>query len=785
MGLFDRWFKKKPEPDLPVVPPAGEPVFAPHARFMAPPTGEPVEPPDGAFTTPPTRESVGPRSTPPMAPPAPRPAPQPPGGGIQRISRTAQWVGPGGSAAFKGHSFPGGMVYIGRGLQAVDRSGTEPALIDLTLPVRANKPDHSGSTMGYWPSYDAITPEARAAYLSWQAGGRCAPNTHIGYVFLFFYGLERRALVDIPADPSQRWELPLIKAEVQRLDALYGVGTSFSGYASRFLAVLDLQMSHDDSEQPEPPPLIKEHRYEVPMGLTVEIGSFAADAHPIPADWALAWAWYHPEIHLRTPATRCPEEFATLFKARYTKAHKDGITVRPTKTLIEMNYYAASAGIQNVSLSVNVPDVIMSAVPKRQLAKVVDSVTEDLDPYSRFVGRNPDDRHSLSAAALLPEDLTGEPGPELAALLAWASRLSLSGEPTNGADVMSRWPTKSSERVAKPEAVALCQLLARHGYGLEPDVRFGGAAITPTTAVVIFDSGAQPPHAATPAYAAAATLVHLATAVSAADGHTSADEQAHLVAHLEKALSLGLGEQARLQAHMRFLIVNGVKLTGLKKRLEVLTVPQRESIGDLLISVAAADGVISPEEITSLTKIYRLMDLDPEQVHNRLHAHLTGTQPAPANGPVTVRPPGQPDPGYPITAPTQSTPAALSGFVLDLSSIEAKFAEAATVSALLSDIFTDDYPPPPHTTPEASLPPGDLIAGLDSPHSALTRALMDQDQWDRADFEALAASLGLLPEGALDRINEAAFDAVDEPFLEDDDSDVLTVNDYARQELHR
>lgn len=324
------------------------------------------------------------------------------------------------------------MVYVGRGLQAVDRSATEPALINLTLSVRASKPDHAGSTLGYWPSYDSITPAARAAYLSWLAGGRSAPDTQIGYVFLFFYGLERRALIDIAADPSLRWELPLLKAEVQRLDALYGASSSFGSYASRFLAVLDLQNSN--AERPEPPPLIKEHRYEVPMSLTVEIGSFAVDGQPVPPDWALAWAWYHSEIYLRTPATRCPEEFAALFKARYTKTHKDGITVRPTKQLIELDYYAASAGIQNVSLSANVPDVIMAAVPKRQLTKIVDSVTEDLDPYSRFVGRNPDDRHSLSAAALLPEDLTGEPGPELAELLAWAARHSLSAEATNGAD---------------------------------------------------------------------------------------------------------------------------------------------------------------------------------------------------------------------------------------------------------------------------------------------------------------------------------------------------------------
>ena len=724
------------------------------------------------------------------------------------MSRTVQWIGPGASTNVSGQLIPGGMLYVGRGLRAATGSGIEPALIDPTLSVRGSRPDHSGATMGYWPTYADINPQARAAYLAWLAGGRRDPDAYIGYVFLFFYGLERRALVDIPRDSSLLWEVPHLRVEVQRLLDLYRSNNSFRGYASRFLDVLDLQGSQGQSGSAQPPPLEVANRYEPPTALKIEIGSFAADGKPVPADWALAWAWYHPEIHLRTPATRCPEEFAALFKARYTKTHQDGITVRATKKQIGVEYYAASAGIRSASLSMNIPDVITAAVPTRQLAKVVDSVTEDLDPYSRYLGRNPDGQHSLGAAALLPEDLGGEPGPEVAQLRDWARRVAETNVATTGADLMGRWPTKSPDRMAKNESVTLSQLLGRYGYGIEPDVRLGGPAITPATPVVVFRAGTHPPHSATPAYAAAATLVHLATAVSAADGHVGPDEQAHLIAHLETALELSPGEGSRLEAHMRWLTVNGVKLTGLKKRVEVLTVSQREGIGDLLVTVAAADGVISPEEVTSLTKIYQLLDLEPAKVHSRLHDHLTGARPAPATGPVTVRSARPPDPGYPVTPPAPSlgrhartepdAPNTGGGVRLDFASVEAKFAETAAVSALLTDIFTDDddtqaRPGPASTgtgeagdiatASAADALDADLVAGLDAAHSALLRSLVAQDTWGRAEFEELAAQWRLMPDGALDRINEAALDAVDELLLEDDDSDTFTVNNYARQEL--
>jgi len=56
--------------------------------------------------------------------------------------------------------------------------------------------------MDYWPSYCEVSPRARAAYLRWLEDGRRDESTYIGYVFLFFYGLERRLLGDLGGNVS-------------------------------------------------------------------------------------------------------------------------------------------------------------------------------------------------------------------------------------------------------------------------------------------------------------------------------------------------------------------------------------------------------------------------------------------------------------------------------------------------------------------------------------------------------------------------------------------------------
>ncbi len=152
------------------------------------------------------------------------------------------------------------------------------------------------------------------------------------------YGLERRVFVDIAKQPELVPELNGIKAEMLDLLQVYGGSSgSFDSYASRFIAVIDFLMLQAADDVP-PPPALTESRWEVPIALRVLLGAFAAAGKAIPADWALAWAWFHPEVAVRTAATRCTEEFTRLFRLRYHQRFGDGFTVRPGAAKVELSY---------------------------------------------------------------------------------------------------------------------------------------------------------------------------------------------------------------------------------------------------------------------------------------------------------------------------------------------------------------------------------------------------------------------------------------------------------------
>ncbi len=514
----------------------------------------------------------------------------------------------------------------------------------------------------------------------------------------------------------------------------------------------------------------------------------------IPADLALAWAWYLPENNPRTPAIRCKSEFAALFTIRYNQQFPGGMSVKPGKTMIRLAYHPASSGLNALSLPpLQLPDIFSLQAPGRKLIALFESVTNELEAYSRWVGRNPDGAGNLASIALLPPDLVSRSTGPAQQLLDWANRQlgQRSAAKLSAADLVRNWRPAGTGRLSKADAVSLAQLLANVGFGIEPDVRFGGSPVSNDTQVVLFRLPPDSPQSATPGYSAATVLVQLAAAVGGADGEVTYQEIDHLGEHLESSLSLTVAERTRLQAHLMWLWTADIKLSSLKNRLEGLNFPMRQSIGNLMVSIAAADGVVSPGEVTILTKIYQMLGLDSSLVTSHLHSSLTGTTPSPAVKPVVVRPGGTPEPGYQIPPRPQPSgniaPAsAAGGFSLDLAAIQAKLSETAEVTVLLSNLFVDEEPPtsavsPVRPTQETSAQVVPSIAGLDSAHSLLLRAIAKRSEWNRADFEDLATEYHLMPDGAIDVINEAAFEKADEPVIEGED--VLTINAYALEEL--
>lgn len=149
----------------------------------------------------------------------------------------ASWLRPGELAVVAGINLPDGMVYIGNKYKS-NRTGAEPAFINPSMDVAPEEIDISLPLIDNTPDYSTCSPEARKGYLQWLSDGRKSPNADISYVFLFFYGLEHRILIDAAIDPIAKKELPILESEINRLLNIYGKNNAFNHYAQNLLVYI-------------------------------------------------------------------------------------------------------------------------------------------------------------------------------------------------------------------------------------------------------------------------------------------------------------------------------------------------------------------------------------------------------------------------------------------------------------------------------------------------------------------------------------------------------------------
>ncbi len=174
--------------------------------------------------------------------------------------------------------------------------------------------------MPYWPSYSDIDPRARATYLDWLAGGRSDERYSVGFVFLYFYGIERRFFVDSPAEEEQR----VLIAETERLLSIYGTNRSVRSYLTAFLDVARLATEPARAMEPR----FERSGYGTPLDMLVAIGRMVKARQPLSADWLLGWYATDPQTQFRTPARRAFPEFKALFAQVFDSRFPQGLKMR-------------------------------------------------------------------------------------------------------------------------------------------------------------------------------------------------------------------------------------------------------------------------------------------------------------------------------------------------------------------------------------------------------------------------------------------------------------------------
>ncbi len=679
-----------------------------------------------------------------------------------------QWYPPGQTVLFEDLTLLGGMFYSTP--LALDRTG-EPSAIVTTAKV-SKYSDAPSWDVGYYPAYENLLPSQRRTYLEWLAAGRRDQRPEeraLGYLFLYFYGLERRIILDKDRDP----------ALIEELLALLGHYTPH--HKSRSLRSYFLSLAHYGSR------LIgtDQYRYFWPRFFEIDEGKTGDEAMKLvlanlcelgePMHWSIAYrlAMASPASRKSVVVCRAQQEFWTLFQTRYENDFSGGMNLKAAKHAAVFRYQPASMALlartdygKAWPYELKVANAAGLHSQFSRISEIWNSCVDDLSGYTRALSsKKQTDAGGLKAWMELPDELKEKNASPMQPFWEWMATNAPREEEFHfvTAGTLAPWfGIAERKKLTRTQANEIVKGAAAMGWTVAPHPDHVDQAFAWDQEIAVYKRTSDAP--LEPHTPGLVRLLYLLMPVAAADGTV---EQSEI-----NAFNKLVGHEVTKDGDLQYL--EGV-LTALLRDTEVavkalpamtkhITPRTRDAVFHLLVHIAAADGEVAPEEFKVLRKIARALELDADAAERILRDDVAFRE-------VTVAEANPPQrKGEKIPEKEAARPA---GLQLDMDRIAALTKETHEVVSMLSAVMTEEAPadPSPETAPtavESSTVP-DWAASIAARYQLALIYLVQHDELDNESFESLASKHHLMPDDLFNSINSWADENLGDFLLERSD----------------
>ena len=674
----------------------------------------------------------------------------------------ARWVRPGETVTIQGVAISSGMFYLGTEMRS-EYSGNEYCLINPNLPI--SKPGAQSSTNpSYNPSYSDFKPSQRRAFLEWMANGRNDPDADNLVARVFLCGLEYRLFKQ-----GVKSEIAELIREAERIIDVCGTRNTFSWSAAKFVSYANALLP-----SPNPPnPRFAKLADEFSPHVRVFIGSKLARGEPLTADDALVWAFAAPTVWLRTPAERCVNEFRALWAIRFSDVFR-GFAFPSPKNVIALTY-RATYGTFNTPLHGSfekLPDISSDERTALKLKELVESCTNELDAYSRLLGRHPEFAGQPRASLLLPEELWaehfGNAAKNMASALGDNAVLV-----TRFADLMEVAGFPLDEATPNERGAALgrfSSILQEFDVGIEPKGCLADATLSSNSPVTLFRLGASVTGRADDSPSNWRTVIDIALLAAGAAGPVS--DAARGAAATSLANDFPNLEPMRVAAYAAGAEPPSSRAGKLIKVAGALSLVERQCMARCAVSASLVAGTVPPASVKFLERLYGALQFLPGDLYSALHRGEADIAPTASQSAHQASSFGA---GGPNVEGQAASPSGRHGeVVIDIAKLTRAREATHAVSKILADVFVEDPAAEPATqsngVEKQPASNGSVITGLDPAHANLLSIVLDDGPMEKKTFEAHAKGLKLMADGAIEHINDWGYDHFDEQVIEDGDT---------------
>jgi len=434
-----------------------------------------------------------------------------------------------------------------------------------------------------------------------------------------------------------------------------------------------------------------------------------------------------------------------------------GITVPKNKTRLVFQYSPASSGLYDQA-TINIPanwcDPMVLKRPVSTLAKIA----EDLMPKVRKAAKALSSNNFLEVLVNWPLALEQQIPEGFEKQISKVDDFFRENKTISVGSICSLFNLDLKDKVTKTQLTKLSAGLEKCGWVMVPDPIIspvGSMALTDSLLVyqgnrinTFSESGLK-----------IDTNIRMSALIARSDGEIHKAEVSLISNYINNHAESD--EQMYLLHYADWRLNNKTSVAGLKNQLDNLKVKDQGELAKLLIDVANADGALLKEEIKELEKLFTKIGFEKSLVAKYLHESNQNA--------VTIQPIGKVDDINDASVPKIHT--------IEINSEKLKKHEESTkeIQSVLTQIFEEDT-----SEPELELiEPHELSSELwhkgtlDNKLLELTEWLVTKEEWARNDVENKCNKLGLMIDGALESINEVAFDCLGDSLVDIDDPIVV------------
>ena len=657
----------------------------------------------------------------------------------------------------------------------------------ITATLKIKKLENSSSpSLPYYPQYSGLTPIQRGKYLSWLSHGRNSDLDEIGYAFIFFYGLERRAILE-------KQDCDTILPEVQRLLTRYPSSSSFNFYLNQFMAYIvgsRLEKMDNSDIRKLFPSFDNLDDY-----LTKVILSWHW-SHKLAVHWKLCYSLSKTSAGFaRTNIVKkSPELLKQLFRKKFTLQFPDGIPFSSAYEQFQLNYRPASPTLtrtagyskgSNIIEKLTLPIPRLDSQPYDLLKKIWDDCIEDLKPVISQLNKT-EGKITRDVYSALPNELKGEIShPELKL---WHNFIS-ARQPVDGSiilqvsDIANQIGIEKREVLTATQSRELTSTVKDFGWVLVPDQMTSGTSYRWNDAVAIVPL-VDKEKAVSENFQSAALIFEIAHGIAASDEGVSEVEENFLKTFISDQFSLNVFEIECLKGVQKVLEIQPPSLSKIGKRLSKHLVPEQKiALANFLGEIVLLDNKFVKEEQKAIKTVFKALEIDPAVSDELIKKFLVGHIP---DEPITVLKSGRTRKGEVIPPPV-ITPE----FSMSKEKLKQTMDDTRAVRDILASVFEQELeeivvdiepevkiPESPVSTDtkpnEFDLPfPSETIPALDTKYLSMLYDIMKSNEMSQDDFTGLARKYNLMPRAAFDDINSWADEELGDFLLEESESRIL------------